>query len=264
MCKLNSLDSIIIATTFHEPEFRLKYLLDLCLPFIKRNDLKIIISFTPATNNDVISYLKEKGFILTRSLDNKRISSYLKVLKVAIEHITDGANQRIFYTDFDRLLHWIHSFSDEFTKVLMECNKYDLLHIGRNPRAFSTHPETQQSTERLVNQLGSRILQLSTTYDLISVTYSFTLTLAKKLISKTYSTDMGFYASWPLILWKNTISKKYIEVEGQEWETPDRFQKEIKELGYDNWISHFQSAKEWKFRVKLLEDCIFELAEFIK
>jgi hypothetical protein len=260
---LNSLEDLIIATTFHEPEFRLKYLLDLCLPFIKKNSLKIIISHTPATHIDAISYLEEKGFILTVPLDNKRISSYLKGLEVGIDHITNGANQRIFYTDFDRLLHWIHNFPDEFTNVLMECANYEFLQVGRNPRAFNTHPETQKSTERLVNQIGSKILRLSTIYDLISVTYSFTLNLAKKLLSNSYPTDMGFYASWPLILWNNANNKKYIEVDGQEWETPDRFQKEINELGYDNWLLQFQTTKEWKFRVKLLEDCIVELAEFI-
>ena len=81
--------------------------------------------------------------------------------------------------------------------------------------------------------------------------------------NKSYPTELGFYASWPVILWKNAKNKKYIEVEGQEWETPDRFQKEINKQGYNNWLSQFQTIKEWKLRVRLLEDCVLELAKFI-
>ena len=256
-------ESIIIATTLHEPKFRLKPLIESFLPFIQKYHLKIIISYSPTTHNDVITYLKEKRFTLSAPKEDKRIIPYLDVVEVAINQINDEHNQRILYVDFDRLLHWVHNFPDEFIDILNQCSKFDVLHVGRTPRAFKTHPETQQYTERIVNQLGSRILGVSNVQDLISVCYSFTKNLAEKLISHSYPTEMGFYSSWPVILWSNAENKKYIEVDGQEWETPDRFQKEISEMGYDNWLLQFQTATEWRYRVKLLEDCILELAEFI-
>lgn len=261
---MNSFESIIIATTFHEPEFRLKGLIESCLSFITENKLKIIISHTSGTNKEVISYLRDNGFILTQPSVDDRVLTYIRSIEVAIDHITDEENQRIFYIDFDRLLHWINNYPDELIKVLMKCNQYELLHIGRNQRAFETHPITQQNTERIVNQLGSRILGLSTTRDLISVSYSFTKSLAEELYPHPYTTKLGFYASWPVILWSYAKKIEYLEVDGQEWESPDRFQKEIKDLGYEKWIEQFQTAEEWRFRVNLLEDCIFELTQFLK
>ena len=127
---------------------------------------------------------------------------------------------------------------------------------------FETHPETQQYTERLVNQLGSKILGIKGTHDLISVCYLFTKDLAEKLLYTSYPTEMGFYASWPVILWMNAKNKEYIEVEGLEWETPDRYKEEINEKGYEEWLKQFQTAAEWKMRVLLLEDCITELSNF--
>ena len=254
---------IIIATTLHEPVFRLKRVLDSCLPFIKENGLKIIVSCTSATNDDVTSYLRKTGFEVSIPLKDKIVVTYLHALEVATSRIEDPISQKILYLDFDRLLHWIHNYPEEFLRTLEICTNYELLHIGRNPRAFKTHPETQQSTEIIVNQLGSRILGFSEPRDLISVCYSFTKNLGEKLLNTSYPTERGFYGSWPIILWKNATSKKYIEVDGQEWETPDRFEKEIKDLGYHIWLNRFQSVKEWQKRVKLLEDCVIELSSFI-
>ena len=255
--------NILIATTFHEPLFRLESLIESCLPLIKEKGLRIIVSCTNSTHEDVITYLKENGFTVSIPLKDKRVSIYLHALKTAINEFEESVNQRILYVDFDRLLHWIHNYPKEFLETLKSCIEYDLLHIGRNPHAFATHPETQQSTERIVNQLGSEILGFSEPRDLISVCYSFSKDLCETLLNTSYPTEMGYYASWPAILWRNANTKHYIEVDGQEWETPDRFTKEIKDQGYHIWLNRFQTAKEWKIRVSLLEDCIKELSTFI-
>lgn len=254
---------VIIASTLHEPVFRLKPLLNSCLPFIKENELKIIISCSRSTNEDVISYLKKNGFEASIPAKDKRVVSYLHALELSMDKIKDHVNQRILYVDFDRLIHWIHNYPKEFLEILERSTSIDLLHIGRNPRAFKTHPETQQYTERIVNQLGSKVLGFSEPRDLISVCYSFTKELCEHLLKRSYPTTMGFYISWPVVLWKNAKSSEYIEVDGQEWETPDRFESEIKDLGYQKWMEQFQSVKEWRLRVLLLEECAMELSEFI-
>jgi hypothetical protein len=71
---------------------------------------------------------------------------------------------------------------------------------------------------------------------------------------------MGFYCAFPVLLWSYAHKKQYIEVEGLEWETPDRFQEKIQEIGYEHWLEKFQNATEWKNRVKLMEDCIIEMS----
>ena len=71
---------------------------------------------------------------------------------------------------------------------------------------------------------------------------------------------MGFYAARPVFLWSWAETKHYVEVEGLEWETPDRFRAEIAELGYDAWLDQFQSPAEWRRRVACMNDCLEELA----
>ena len=261
---MSDANSIIITTGLHEPEFRLKSLINSVLPFIKKNLERIIVSCTRETDENVIKFLKKNSFIVSVPKDDSRLGGYLHAIKEAILNVEKLTTQRILYIDFDRLIHWLNEYPDEFIKIVLEAQNTELLHLGRSERAFHSHPETQTHTERIVNFLGSEALNLPKTRDLISVCYSFPVHLADLIVNKRYTTEMGFYVAWPVILWSYAKEKKYIEVEGLEWETPDRFQKEIEESGYDQWLEKFQSAEEWKKRVNLLEDCVLELNQLLK
>lgn len=250
---------IVITTTLHEPLFRLRNQIDTALPLIQEYIKNLIIICTRTTHKDVIAYLEEKSFKVQILEDDNRVNTYSEAIRQAVVEIREQKSQRIMYIDFDRLIHWINKYPEEFKKTLSEALKTDLLHLGRSSRAFKTHPETQTNTEQIINYLGSQALMLSKTIDLISVCFSFTPTLADLILNKTYSTEMGFYIAWPVILWDHALNKKYKEVEGLEWETPDRFTSEINKLGYEKWLKQFQSPREWKNRVKLLDECVIEL-----
>ncbi|MHA1274876.1 MAG: hypothetical protein ACTSQP_12155 [Promethearchaeota archaeon] len=255
--------SIIIASTLHEPKFRLKAALDKALPFIKKNLENIIVSCTSLTSREVLNYLEKNNFKIIISSKDDRIETYLEAIKFSKKIAANNPEKRILYVDFDRLIHWINNYPDELIETLKKAMEVDLLHIGRSKRAFSTHPNTQQKTERIINSLCSKALNFTESRDIISVCYSFTPHLADRLLDYNYKTEMGFYCLWPIILWINANNKLYIEVEGQEWETPDRFEDEIKKLGYNKWLQNFQSSSEWEMRVKLLEDCIEEFTNFV-
>ncbi|MHA1147930.1 MAG: hypothetical protein ACTSR8_06760 [Promethearchaeota archaeon] len=260
---MDQLDSILITTTLHEPEFRLKENIEKALPFIREHIGNIIISCTSETHGNVLSFLEQNGFKVSLSDNDDRIATYLNAIKLAISEIKDRDSQRILYIDFDRLIHWINNYPEELKKTFEEAAKNELLHIGRTPNAFKTHPNTQTDTEHIVNYLGSQALSLNKVQDLISVCYSFTFSLADLILNKKYFTEMGFYIAWPVILWDHAQNKKYIEVEGLEWETPDRFTEEINQLGYSKWLEQFQTAEEWKKRVRLLDECVVELNKLI-
>jgi len=115
-----------------------------------------------------------------------------------------------------------------------------------------------------VNELGSNVLGFSKTRDIISVCWGFTYELGTKLLNVKNSTLTGFYGTWPLLLWKWASSKAYIEVEGLEWETPDRYISDIKTVGYDRWLKNFENPNEWNKRVKILHDCLDELLTIIQ
>jgi hypothetical protein len=250
--------SCVVSSTLHEPQFRLKSALLTALPTIKNLFSEIVICCTSSTGKEVKDFLLKQGFLVPISPSLRQFETYKLALSTALECIKNPENQKIFYIDFDRLIHWINNYPEELRSVLNNVD-VDNLHIGRTSRAFNTHPLTQITTERIANEFGSKLLGAKNTKDIISVCNIFTKELGERILKVNNTTAAGFYCSWPVCLWRWAEEKRYIEVEGQEWETPDRFQKEIKQMGYEKWLEQFQSPFEWEKRVLLLQECLHEL-----
>ncbi len=257
---------MILSSTFHDPQFRLKSLLKSVLPIIKRLFSKSIVCCTPSTVDKVSNFFRETnydGFEVVKGPNMSQIDNYKKAISVTIDSIESPINEKIFYIDFDRLIHWALSFPDELKNTLKNNEDVEYLHIGRTSRAFETHPLTQRETESIINELASKVLGFPETRDLISVCYLFTEELGEKLIKMKNNTKTGFYSTWPIILWKNATKKRYIEVEGHEWETPDRFLNEITKIGYNEWLKQYQTSLEWQKRVRFLHDAMEEIYQFV-
>lgn len=252
----------LFCATFHDPEFRLYDLIESALPKLKELFVKGIICLTPYTPDEVRSFLTKNGFLVKVEPDDRQIVTYKTAIRTTLENIDKPSSQRIFLIDFDRLIHWINTYPEELTNILQNNINVEYLHIGRTTRAFNTHPKTQKETEIIVNEFGSKILGFEDTKDLISVCYIFTKDLGEKILKINNFTKTGFYGSWPIYFWNFANTKSYIEVEGHEWETPDRFKKEIDEN--PQWLEQFQSAEEWNKRVNFLHDCLLEMSDCAK
>ncbi len=261
---MSDFKQFIVSTTYHEPQFKLKTLLTSCLPFIKDNFSKVIVCCTPATSKDVLDFLEQEGFIVHVSTIDTEVNTYKQAIETALEYIENDGTQRIFYIDFDRLLHWIDKYPAELKQTLGRGENFEFVHIGRTPTAFETHPETQRDTESIINKIGSSVLELDKTRDIMSPCYILTKSLAETILEVNHLTNLGFYCTWPIIFWKLAKSKRYIAVEGHEWETPDRFQPQIKKAGYEKWIARFQSKKEWQKRVRFLKESMIELSRLVE
>jgi len=128
--------------------------------------------------------------------------------------------------------------------------------IGRTRRAFETHPETQTITEGIGNTLASNVLGFQETRDVLGTTWILTPALAKKVTKRKSMNQYGFYAEWPITLWRSARNPLYLECEGLEWETPDRYTEEIKAQGYEEWKKSFQTTFEWRKRTEMLRGFI--------
>lgn len=73
----------------------------------------------------------------------------------------------------------------------------------------------------------------------------------------------GFYCKWSIKARRQAENPCYVEIEGLEWGTHDRYQKEIKEKCYDTWLQELKKPEEWKRRVKILEDSIGTISKYI-
>ena len=255
---------MILSATLHDPQFNLESLLKSVLPIIKELFSKSIVCCTPPTIDKVSNFLEPNDdFEVVKGPNMIQIDNYKEAISVAIDSIESPISEKILYIDFDRLIHWASSFPDELTNTLKNNSDVEYLHIGRTSRAFETHPLTQRETESIINDFVSKILGFPETRDIISVCYLFTKELGEKLIKIKNNTKTGFYSTWPIILWKNASTNRYIEVEGHEWETPDKFLKEITKIGYEEWVKKFQTSDEWKKRVRFLHDAMEEIYQFV-
>jgi hypothetical protein len=198
-----------------------------------------------------VSQLRERGYSTFRAEDSV-ISSYQTALSRALTPNVDS----LFYCDLDRALHWIKSHPQELEALATTNYENDFVLIGRTRRAFDTHPETQTITEGIGNTLASKVLGFQETRDILGTTWILTPTLAKKVIKLKQMNQFGFYAEWPITLWRSARRPKYVESEGLEWETPDRYPEEIRAQGLDEWRRSFQTASEWRKRTEMLRDFI--------
>ena len=105
--------------------------------------------------------------------------------------------------------------------------------LGRTRRAFVTHSETQTLTEGIGNTLTSKMLSFPETRDVLGTTWILTPDLAKIALNLTPRNQYGFYAEWPMTLWRSAENPVYVECEGLEWDTPDRYLREIPVEGYE-------------------------------
>lgn len=254
---------LILCSTFHDPELKLRDLIIKALPSIRKLFSAIIIACTEVTSKKLKAALPKNRYTIVGTPSSKVVDTYVLGFRTALGHL-EKENRKVFYIDFDRLVHWILEYPEELKNVLRETQEYDYFHIGRSKRAFESHPETQKNTEKIINNIGSEALDFENPKDLISVCFVFNKTLCQKILSLENKTSTGFYGTWPLIFWSEASTKNYMEVEGLEWETPDRYISEIKEIGYSNWLKHFQSASEWKKRVRFIDDFITDLKNLIK
>jgi len=252
---------IITVTTLHDPESRMIPKIQQVLSDVIRICGPIIVVCTKETTEDCADLITKKGCIVIHNHGQGYVQNYRLAVKKALD--TAHHEEKFFYCDFDRLLHWYITFPDELKALLSREVQTDFLLIGRTSRAFATHPITQTATESIINQIGSKILNFTQTRDVIVASWICDQTLAKKLLQLNTITKTGFYVFWPIMMWLWAKDGEYLETEGQEWETADRYFSEIQEIGYSKWLEKWQSPEEWQKRTTILKDCLEELNTII-
>lgn len=245
--------SVCLASPLHDPDGRLLELLQAHgQKLLQRYKGNAVVSVSPATAPDVIALLKSQQFTIQMQRKDSSVllgNNYLNALKLALP----TKAHYIHLIDFDRALHWMHRFPRELRDVLdifPSCQGF--ISFVRTKRAFETHPQTQRSTENVVNAIASEVAGVDV--DIMSGSFGFEAKLAKKMVEEVKQKDYGIYAEFLRVAIKHKSLISTIEVEGLEWETPDQFQNEIRAKGYTEWLQEFESLAQWGRRIELVEN----------
>ena len=161
--------------------------------------------------------------------------------RAALQEALSTSATHIHYADLDRVLHWIETDPTEWRQTVARVQTTDCLIIGRTDKAFQTHPQALQQTERIINTVFSH--ELGLTVDLGGGSRGFSRQAAQFVVAHSVGGQSWCSDSeWPMLLHRAGFNVDYIAVNGLE--SP----------GYN--ATYDSEVKRWEFRVKVALDII--------
>jgi hypothetical protein len=248
------MSKVELASTFHDPDGRLLPMVDSAGgTLIRLYGGNAAVLATPTSNTKSVARLSELGF--TTVVQDEKKDTIANNYKNSLQLGFDSSASHIHMIDFDRALHWAHTYPEELEEMIRITPNYPgLLTFARTPRAFETHPNIQKDVEVIINEAASKAAGKKV--DIMSGAFSMDAGLADMILKQSKRVDAGLYAEYLMIAIKNGVKITNIQVEGLEWETPDKFQDEFKRDGYDAWLAQFESPAEKERRQNLLKECL--------
>jgi len=186
-------------------------------------------------------------------------------LELAFQH---SAASHAIYCDADRVLHWAEFYPDEFRAISEAVRAFDFTVLGRTPRAFESHPRTQRDTETIINRLFGQVSGFPWN-DVTSGARGVSRAAAEVIVAQVEDNELSTDISWPMYLQRQDERRSwsigYVEAEGLEFETADRFADEVSAIGYAAWLDRLENdPHEWAFRFDLARVEIEALLPYIE
>lgn len=188
------------------------------LAMLQQAYLSLVISLPPDVDSDVLDALHALpgiDIVITPDWSWGRHLALQESLRHDATHV--------HYADFDRLLRWVETRSDEWQQALTAIQGVDCLVIGRTEAAYSTHPRALVETEAISNLVTSYLLGQA--MDVSAGSKGFSRRAVEFLMEHCQpGKALGTDADWLVTLYKGGFSIDYLTVDGLDWESADRFQ----------------------------------------
>ena len=131
----------------------------------------------------------------------------------------------LHYADMDRLLRWVETRPQEWRRAIEAIQLTDCLVMGRSQAAYCTHPGSMILTEAISNRVVSHIMGIE--MDVSAGSKGFSRAAAEYLVANTHpGRALGTDAEWPILLRRAGYRVDYLEVDGLDWESADRYQQQ--------------------------------------
>ncbi len=135
----------------------------------------------------------------------------------------ETGDSHIQYADLDRLLRWVERLPEEWERTAYSIQRSDCLIIGRTSQAYATHPQALVQTERISNRVISQLL--GQPVDVSAGSKGFSHQVVEFILANsTPGHALGTDAEWPLLALRAGCLVNYLEVDGLDWESADRYQ----------------------------------------
>jgi hypothetical protein len=130
--------------------------------------------------------------------------------------------------------------------------EHDFTVLGRTPRAFESHPRIQRDTEAIVNHVFSTVSGHA--WDVTAATRGLSRQAAEAILAGCPDIEVSTDVSWPLYLVRmGGFTLSYLETDGMEFETPDRYEDQIGQAGgLAQWIARLDAdPRNWAHRLDM-------------
>ena len=196
------------------------------LPRLQQVFADIAVFANAATAPHSIEYLRQRGVRVKAEAVEEGFSVIGKFRRAAVEFALQGPCPFMLYCDFDRILHWMEYPSARVDHVAQQISAHDFTILGRTPRAFATHPRIQRDTEAIINHVFERVSDRA--WDTGAGARGLSRRAAEAIVTRCLDDQSATMSRGRSALQQlGGFSLGYLETEGLEFETPDRFPAEV-------------------------------------
>lgn len=239
-------NGVALVSVMHDPDGRLMRAMRGWLPTLLAHHAAAYVVVSESTTDSAAAELATLGVRVEREPRPGVGAARRQAMRAAVR---DG-HSYFHYCDLDRALHWASSYPDELAATMRRIGDCDLLVIGRTDRAFAWHPNCMVKTEQLANHVFA--LAFGREWDLCAAARGLSAQAAALVLDRSKVNGVGTEGEWPaLALRAGDLRCDYVEVEGMEYETPDRFPDEVAAAGgVATWTAaESLSSENWTRRI---------------
>lgn len=255
----------VLSLIFHDPEDRLHDQAVRALPVLAQAFSAIAVFAGPQTPESLLQLFAGAGALVRQVSLAESWSKIGQARRAVLELGLQTDCPFLLYCDGDRALHWAETYPQELASAGRQVQEHDFTVIGRNPRAYATHPRTQRDTEVLFNHLFQTASGLP--WDVGAGARGLSRCAAEAILAGCPDEDLSVDVSWPMFLRQaGGFSLGYLETEGMEFETADRFGPEIQAAGgLARWIANLENdPRQWLFRLEVARKEIEAVLQYVE
>ncbi len=244
--------NVTLALIQHDPRGLLFDQTVRALPQLQRLFADMAVHASATTDGHSLEYLAQHRVRVEAEATQTGFSYIGRFRRAAVELALRDSDDFILYCDFDRVLHWIEHSPQELAEVAQQIAAHDFTVLGRTPRAFATHPRIQRDTEAIINHVFARVFDQA--WDVTAGARGLSRRAAEAIVAGCLDDQISTDVTWPLFIrGRGEFSFGYLETEGLEFETPDRYLDEVVRAGgVARWSEQLDDdPQHWAHRLEL-------------
>lgn len=245
--------AVVLATTHHDPDGRLREQTQRILPSLLELFDQIVVLATSTTQPQSVELLQAHGALVSYEEKNQAIglNGLGKARRGILELALQQQAETLLFCDFDRMLHWAEFYPEELRQVISQIPSADFTVLGRTERAFRSHPRMQYDTESIINTVYAQVS--GNAWDVTAAARGISRRAAQAILENCPDETIGTDVSWPLYCASIGLNLAYLQTEGLEFETADRFADQVARAGgLAQWIAELDAnPQRWVERLEV-------------